>query len=180
MFTHNPDVIVARPHRRTARVVAAVALLALLGGCAQLRSQTVSSSKPVSIFPAQNAGAEQAFVNAINRVRAGRHLPALAVRSDLVNKARYWAVWMSLGNCAGSALICHSQLSGGISARWSWLAENVGVASPRSNVAGLESAFEHSAEHFANMVAPQAKAIGVGVAYAGNNIYVAEEFMDPM
>jgi len=57
------------------------------------------------------------------------------------------------------------------------LGENVGAASPRSNVAGVENAFVHSPPHAANMLNAKFNYVGIGVAFAGNNVFVTEEFM---
>jgi uncharacterized protein YkwD len=51
------------------------------------------------------------------------------------------------------------------------------MVSPTSNVSGMESAFEHSPPHAENMLNGQINYVGVGVAYAGNDMYVTEEFM---
>ena len=51
------------------------------------------------------------------------------------------------------------------------------MASPASAVAAITTGFEHSPEHAANMLNTQITYVGVGTAYSGNFIYVAEEFM---
>jgi len=117
----------------------------------------------------------------VNGFRGEWGLPALAVQSDLTNKARAWAQWMAGGSCgrtpSGSLAICHSSLTNGITVRWSVLAENVGAASPSSNLGGVTQGFEHSPEHAANMLNRSVTSIGVGVAYADNVVFVVEEFM---
>jgi uncharacterized protein YkwD len=70
-------------------------------------------------------------------------------------------------------------LTDGISTQWSLLEENVGMCSPKNNVSGMESAFERSPEHAANMLNGKIRYIGVGFAYYGDYMYVAEEFMAP-
>jgi hypothetical protein len=106
---------------------------------------------------------------------------ALAVHPGLVNKARYWARWMAAGNCGrnavGVAMICHSVLTGGIHVQWSMLAENVGAASPSTNVIGVANGFRNSPPHLENILNASTDYVGIGVAYSGNTIYVAEEFM---
>jgi uncharacterized protein YkwD len=102
------------------------------------------------------------------------------VHGNLVDKARSWAGYMANGGCGSSngvPKICHSTLSNGITVQWSRLAENVGMISPRSNVSGMERAFEASPPHAANMLDGQTDYVGVGVAYVGNFMYVAEVFM---
>ena len=86
---------------------------------------------------------------------------------------------MAVGNCPGAEVICHSSLAGGISIPWSWLAENVGAASPRTNVQGVIEGFAHSPGHAANILSPNAKYAGIGVATAGNSVFVTEEFLQP-
>ena len=101
---------------------------------------------------------------------------------NLEDKARLWSAWMSGGNCGwsgGVPTICHSDVRSGITARWSLLEENVGSATPKTDVAGIISGFAHSPEHLANMLNTRIKYVGVGVAYWGNTIYVAEEFLAP-
>jgi uncharacterized protein YkwD len=98
-----------------------------------------------------------------------------------VSKARAWAEHMASGGCGyasnGLPSICHSSLSDGITAQWSLLEENVGMLSPKTNVDAMESAFEHSPPHAENMLNTKITYVGVGFAYVGNYMYVAEEFM---
>ena len=42
---------------------------------------------------------------------------------------------------------------------------------------GIATGFEHSPQHSANMLNNRITSIGVGVAYSGNVVVVAEEFM---
>jgi uncharacterized protein YkwD len=127
------------------------------------------------------SGAEGALVAGINNFRAAHGLPPLAVHSNLVSKARAWAAHMANGGCGrgggGTPNICHSVLSNGIAVRWTRLAENVGMISPMTNVSGMEGGFEGSPPHAANMLNNQMQYVGVGAAYVGNYMYVAEEFM---
>lgn len=117
----------------------------------------------------------------INGFRHAHGLGSLAVHPTLVNKARMWAAHMASGGCGtgsnGLPQICHSSLSSGINVQWSMLEENVGMCSPRNNVSGMESAFENSHGHAANMLSTKVSYVGVGFAYVGNYMYVAEEFM---
>jgi len=126
-------------------------------------------------------GAESALVAGINNFRGAHGLPPLAVHPTLVDKARVWSGYMANGGCgvggSGVANICHSHLSDGINVNWSFLGENVGMVSSTSNVSGMESAFEHSPPHAENMLNAQINYVGVGVAYAGSDMYVTEEFM---
>ncbi|HEV7525224.1 MAG TPA: CAP domain-containing protein [Acidimicrobiia bacterium] len=119
----------------------------------------------------------------MNGFRRAHHLGALAWQSNLSDKAKLWAAWMAGGNCGrssnGSPTICHSNLTSGITVRWSLLEENVGAASPSSNLAGLQNGLQQSPHHAENMLNSRITSIGVGVAYSGNTVYVAQEFMAP-
>jgi hypothetical protein len=103
------------------------------------------------------------------------------VNSNLEDKARLWSAWMAGGGCGiggnGSPNICHSDLASGINAGWTRLEENVASASPKTNIDGIISGLAQSRAHADNMLNPQITSVGVGVAYAGNAVYVAEEFM---
>ncbi|HET9729965.1 MAG TPA: hypothetical protein VFR41_11115, partial [Acidimicrobiia bacterium] len=68
-------------------------------------------------------------------------------------------------------------LTSGITISWTLLEENVGSAAPKTNLKGLEQGFEASPPHLANMLNGQIRYIGIGVAYWGDHVYVAEEFM---
>jgi uncharacterized protein YkwD len=163
--------------RSTAVALAVVALT--VSSCAQLGAQLGSSSTKSS---APNA-AERQIIDAVNRFRGANGLRALSVQSNLEEKAHLWAAWMAGGGCGRSAngvpMICHSDVTSGITVRWTLLEENVGAISPATNIAGLVSRFESSPEHVANMLNTSITSIGVGVAYSGNTSFVAEEFMAP-
>lgn len=151
-------------------------LAASVSGCAQMQARVMGAS-----VATPSNGAESALVAGINNFRGAHGLPPLAVHPTLVDKARVWSGYMANGGCGvgggGVANICHSHLSDGINVSWSFLGENVGMVSPTSNVSGMESAFEHSPPHAENMLNSQINYVGVGVAYAGNDMYVTEEFM---
>jgi len=139
----------------------------------------VTSSAGASRTPPPTA-VEQQVINAINALRATHHLRALAVHPNLEDKARLWSAWMAGGGCGSQSAgptICHSDLTSGITAKWSRLEENVGAASPKTNVIGLINGFAHSPEHLANMLDTHIGYIGIGAAYAGNTLFIAEEFM---
>jgi uncharacterized protein YkwD len=163
--------------RRCAAAVATLALVGVLAGCNSpiVRAHT-SSSKSAPATPT-----ERQVINMVNSYRARHGLGALPWNANLSDKAKFWAAYMAGGSCGrmanGSPAICHSNLTSGIAPGWSLLEENVGAASPSTNLAGLESGLEHSAAHSANMLNGRVNAIGVGVAYSGNTVYVAQEFM---
>jgi hypothetical protein len=119
---------------------------------------------------AADASAEADFVARINQVRAGRGLPALAVHSVLVAKARAWADHMAATGC-----VCHSNLPDGVTVRWSKLGENVGRG---PSVTSIHNALVASPGHLANMVDGAFQWVGVGVSYGGGQMYVVEVFMN--
>lgn len=140
-----------------------------------------SAPQPAPAPAPSSSAAESQLVSLINGFRHSHGLGSLSVHSTLVSKARSWAAHMASGGCGmggnGLPLICHSNLSSDINVQWSVLEENVGMCSPRSNVSGMESAFENSPMHAANMLSTKIHYVGVGFAYVGNYMYVAEEFM---
>jgi uncharacterized protein YkwD len=156
-----------------------------LSSCAALKQKAAAKPAPkpapaATAIPAANPTAEQQVIGAINRLRAQNHRAALKVHPALTNKARYWSRWMAAGNCGrqnGMAKICHSTLAGGIGVAWTMLAENVGMATPRSNVLGVIKGLEASPGHRANMLNTTVDYVGVGVAYDGNAVYITQEFM---
>jgi uncharacterized protein YkwD len=155
-----------------------IALTLALGttGCAAVRDKIANSSWQA---PAPSS-TEKTVIDAVNRYRAAHGLKPLAVSNTLMSKARFWSVYMAEGNCGRSgnvAKICHSTVTAGINEPWLWLAENVGMASPRSNLNGVIAGLEQSPSHRANILSARATSIGVGVAYSGNAVYVTQEFM---
>jgi uncharacterized protein YkwD len=136
---------------------------------------------PAAVPAVSSSGAESQLVALINQFRQKHGIGPLSVHGTLTNKARLWAAHMASGGCGtgsnGLPNICHSNLTDGINVQWSALEENVGMCSPKNNVSGMESAFEGSPGHAANMLSTKVHYVGVGFAYVGNYMYVAEEFM---
>jgi uncharacterized protein YkwD len=159
--------------RQCAAIILVLVVALTLASCEQVRAQ-LGSSSTTSAPP--NA-TERQILDAVNGFRGAHGLHALSVQSNLEDKAHLWAAWMAGGNCGSGAAICHSDVASGITVRWSLLEENVGATSPATNIAGLISGFEGSAEHAANMLNTRITSIGVGVAYSGTTLFVAEEFM---
>lgn len=121
---------------------------------------------------ASDPGAESQFVSQINGLRASRGVPGLAVDGSLTAKAQGWAAHMASGGCGGG--ICHSNLADGVGGGWQRLAENVGMG---PSVSAVHAAFVGSSAHYANMVDGGFDRVGVGVASAGGQLFVAEVFM---
>lgn len=126
---------------------------------------------PAAPPAAADAGAESQFVAMANSLRASQGLPPLEVDGNLVGKARGWAQTM-----AGAGDIWHSNLSDGVSAAWHRLGENVGMG---PSVQSIHDALVASPGHYANLVDPGFRSIGVGVVNAGGTIFVAQVFMEP-
>jgi uncharacterized protein YkwD len=163
--------------RRGVAVVVTLIVVPALAGCTPVRAHLTSSSSA----SAPATATEKQVIAEVNRFRAAHGLRALPVHWNLEDKAHMWAAWMAGGHCGrnsnGVPKICHSNLPSGITVNWSLLEENVGAASPASNVMGIATGFEHSPEHTANMLNQRITSIGVGVAYSGNAVFVAEEFI---
>lgn len=122
--------------------------------------------------PAQaDPGAEAQFVSLTNSLRASQGLPAYAVHDNLVGKARAWARTM-----ANAGSIWHSNLPDGVTVAWQRLGENVGMG---PSVQSIHDALVASPGHYANLVDPGFRYIGVGVVNANGTIFVAQVFMEP-
>jgi hypothetical protein len=119
---------------------------------------------------AADAGAEKDFANRVNLVRASRGLPAVGTHSVLRDKARAWAQHMASSGC-----LCHSNLPDNVTVGWRKLGENIGRG---PSVGSIHDALVNSPPHLANMVDPAFGWVGVGVAYGGGHMYVAQVFMD--
>jgi uncharacterized protein YkwD len=172
-----------RRYRRLAGIAFVCAIAPLAAGCAQMQARVHAGSVPYvsTVLPSENAAAENAVIARVNQLRAQHGLVQLAVHPTLVNKARAWARWMAGGGCGRDAskvpYICHSSLAEGINAPWMLLEENVGSGSPASIVMGVQTGFEHSPLHLANIMNGRVRYIGVGVAYWNDHVYVTQEFM---
>jgi uncharacterized protein YkwD len=166
--------------RRVVAVVASLLLAGVLTACDPPTVAKLTSAK-IASKSAPLTAAERSVVDAVNHYRAAHHLRALKVKANLSDKARLWAAAMAGGRCGraanGTPKICHSNLKSGITVQWTLLAENVGAASPKTNISGIMRGFEKSRSHQENILNTKISAIGAGVAYSGNNVYVAEEFM---
>lgn len=112
---------------------------------------------------------EAEFVNRINAVRAGQGLARLQINANLTAKARKWA-----GKMAARQRIWHSNLPDGVTARWQKLGENVGMG---PSVGALHEAFVKSPRHYANLVDPAFRYVGLGVVTVDGRSFVSEVFM---
>ena len=77
---------------------------------------------------------------------------------------------------AAQGRIFHSSsMSSGINSGWTALGENVGMG---SSVSQVESMFESSGPHRANLLSGSFTQIGIGVAHGGDgSLYVTEFFV---
>jgi hypothetical protein len=140
-----------------------VAVTATLG----LGASAVLTAPPAH---AADSAAENDFVIRINGLRAGLGIPTLGVHSVLTAKAEAWAQHMADTGC-----LCHSNLPDGVTVSWNKLGENIGRG---GSVASLHAALVNSPLHYANMVDRSFGWVGVGVAYGGGSMWVAEVFMN--
>jgi hypothetical protein len=125
---------------------------------------------PMASAQADTLSEESSFVAQINGLRASKGLPALGVDAGITAKARGWAQTMADQN-----RIWHSTLSDGVTADWQKLGENVGMG---HTVAGLHVAFVNSPLHYANLVDPTFRSVGIGVVHsASGTLFVAQVFM---
>lgn len=111
------------------------------------------------------------MVSLVNAFRSTQGLPSLAPASDATAKAQQHANEMA----AAGSIYHSSSLSSGISPGWTAIGENVGVGGSTNQ---LESMFEASSTHRANMVNQAYNQIGVGAARgADGRLYVTEVFV---
>lgn len=164
--------------RVVAGVVAGVVTVAALTACAAAPARNAGGGASKSAPP---TATESRILGSVNSFRAEHGLRALKINSNLEDKSKLWSAYMAGGGCGRAANgvpnICHSSITSFITVHWTRLEENVGMISPAANVTGIESGFEHSPGHAANMLNAQITAMGIGVAYSGDVMYVAEEFM---
>jgi hypothetical protein len=144
----------------------ALVVAALLGSITMLTlGATAASAEPRS--------EELDFVARINALRVSQGLVPLTVDAHLTDIARSWSARM-----VGDGAISHNpDLAGQVGGNgWRTLGENVGVG---SSVDWLENAFENSPHHYANLVDPDYRWIGLGVVESGGQVWVTEDFEQP-
>jgi hypothetical protein len=116
-----------------------------------------------------DSGDEAQFVGLINQVRASVGARPLSVDSRLTSIARSWSA-----NMVTTGLHHNPNFASEAPAGWTMLGENVGYG---PSVSQLETSFQNSPHHYANMVEPAYTTIGVGVVIAGGTLWVTEDFM---
>ena len=145
----------------------------LVGVLASVAVAAATLTGLVSAAPASasTGSDESGFVSSINASRAGAGRARYAVSSDLTAVARRWARSM-----ATSGNLRHNPNLAGQVNGWRFVGENVGVG---SDVQGLHRAFMNSPAHKANVVDSDFTQVGIGVAYGGGRLWVAEVFRKP-
>lgn len=128
--------------------------------------------------PSEQATVEAQFVDLINADRAKLGLAPLTVAPELVAVGRQWSAAMGLRDQGSNpCFVNHNpRLSSQVSSPWQGLAENVGCGAV--DVESLHAKFMNSPGHYRNIVNPAYDAIGVGVVFEGEVVYVTQQFID--
>jgi hypothetical protein len=130
----------------------------------------LAASIPAHAF---EPAAETDFLARINALRAGVGVGPLAMDSELTGVARNWSAQMS----GGTGLAHNPNLRSiidGITSVWRKLGENVGWG---TSVAQLHDALVNSPHHYANLVDPAFRVVGIGVVVKGGEMWVTEDFL---
>ncbi len=169
-----------------------VAVSASQATTSQAQEQTPINTAPPDDVSSSQLSVEQAesgFVAAINDLRAQQGLSVLRVEPMLVSASRQWSVQMIAlpRSESGGRVLQHDpsvQACGRapstcvLGSRWKSLGENVGYG-PK-DVLFLHQRFVDSPLHYRNLVNSEFDAIGVGVVFDGEVMYVTEKFLaDP-
>jgi uncharacterized protein YkwD len=124
-----------------------------------------SASAPASVSEADR------LVALVNDYRAANGLGGLSVAGDATAKAQQHADDMAAQN----RMFHSGSLSSGIDAGWTALGENVGAG---GSVEQLQSMFEASRSHNANLLSGSYNQIGIGIAHAADGtMYVTQMFV---
>lgn len=119
-----------------------------------------------------DAGAEGAFVAAVNAERAAAGLPALSVAGDLVAVARAHSARM-----ADSGNLHHNPNLGSDVSGWQRVGENVGKG---PDVGAIHEAFMASPGHRTNILDGTWTEVGIGVVVRDGRVWVTQVFRQPM
>jgi hypothetical protein len=151
-----------------ARLVAALAVIALVGG--MLAADPAGALKPGELSD------EVDYVRRINEIRVANGLRPVVEDVELSTKARNWSIHMANGNC-GLIPLCHDpNLASGITSNWTELGENVAYAQLGDN-AKVMNTFVNSAMHRRNLLDPAFTRVGVGVIHRNGLQHVTHKFM---
>jgi len=153
------------PHRRARR--------RLVGGllAVAVAVTTFAGLATASSAAASTGGDESGFVASVNAARRSAGRPTYVASADLTSVARRWAQSM-----ASSGSLRHNPNLAGQVSGWRFVGENVGVG---YDVRGLHRAFMASPAHRANVLDSDFSQVGIGVAYGGGRLWVAEVFRKP-
>ena len=120
--------------------------------------------------PSASSEADQ-LVSLVNAYRAANGMAGLSQAGDATSKAQQHSSDMA----AQGGLSHSSSLASGMQNDWTALGENVGLG---GSVGQIESMFEASSPHRANLLNAAYTQIGVGVAWGGDGqLYVTEVFV---
>ncbi len=104
----------------------------------------------------------------INKERATYRLGAVEWNDELGDKAQLWSEHL-----ADSGKLGHSVLSDGVSVGWRALGENVGYG---DDIGKVHVAFMNSPAHREAILNGVYRAIGIGIAQRGDQLYIVEVF----
>lgn len=123
---------------------------------------------------AHASGADDgAFLAHLNALRSSHGLRQLVETGDLNAVAAAHSRAM-----AGQQTIFHNASLTNVVANWQVLGENVGMG---PSAAAIDTAFDHSPEHYANEVNPAYTQVGIGTASDSRGyLYVTLDFRKPM
>jgi hypothetical protein len=137
----------------------------LVVACLVLAALVLGWAPPAGAEPAVS---EAEFVARVNALRASKGLMPLAVDQQMTSVARAWSAEM-----AASGTLSHNPNFSQQITNWRLVGENVGTG---PEVATIETAFENSPAHYANLVKPEYQFIGVGVVEVNGIIWVTQNF----
>lgn len=116
---------------------------------------------------------EAQYIALINEIRAEAGLEPLLEHPELTDQARVWAIQLRSNDQLSHA----GDLSVGVTGNWTKLGENVGVG-PSDQLPAIFDAFVASPAHYANLMDPDFRFIGVGVVYDDEGrMWTAHRFM---
>lgn len=124
---------------------------------------------PSTAGPICPAGSEFQLLGLVNQFRANNGRSALTLSAELMGKAQKWSDLLATENA-----LRHSNLTDGVSAGWSGIAENVAY---NASVAADQAALEASPGHRINLLGDYSE-LGLGISCgAGGRIFVTEVFV---
>ena len=121
------------------------------------------------VFACTSCGDDFTIIERTNALRASRGAGPLSLNLELWTQSGKWSMKM-----AADGKLSHSNVSGGVTARWKKLGENVAYS---SSLDGAWNQLLNSAPHFATMTDPAYNYIGVGVYESDGLVWVTMQFM---